>query len=333
MKMASDKELYQKIADEIAARNVDAALWAQAMGIADGDEAKTQAAYVRLRFADLKKSTVQPHAAGYVSGAGARSTGNDISAVRAELRRRLQALNKMSLYSTLGVQPDASDEVIAAAIADLDSRDMAGLSAAEGKYARQTLGDPVLREQYDRKLLADVQSSLGGPARSHSYEYAAENKVGWSSGKTSFAITVLAIVIMGYLALDFYRARNDHDIQKAAVSVNSEAVGVQKDAVGVQREAVQSTTSLEQERLQNETALRQRSLDITEEQQRRQLELQAAAQERMRQEQDARLKLQQQQQEDMQRQREQQYWNCMNQQLDMRGVTSYDASARCGRYR
>jgi hypothetical protein len=329
--MATDKELYQKIADEIAARNVDAALWAQAMGIADGDEAKTQAAYVRLRFADLKKTTV-PRAPGQAGGAGARSAGNDISAVRTELRRKLLELNKMSLYSTLGVQPDASDEVIAAAIADLDSRNMAGLSAAEGKYARQTLGDPVLREQYDRKLLADLKSSLGGAARPHSYEYA-EDKVGWSSGKTSFAIMVLAIAIMGYLALDFYRARNEHDVQKAAVSVNSQAVDVQKDAVGVQREAVQSSTSIEQERLQNENALRQRSLDIAEEQQRRQLDMQAAAQERMRQEQETRLKAQQQQQEEMQRQREQQYWNCMNQQLDMRGVTSYDASARCGRYR
>lgn len=329
--MPTDKELYQVIADEMATKNVDAALWAQAMGMGEGDEARTQAAYIRLRFADLKKDAMR--AAAPASSAAPRAPANDIFTLRAELRKKLQEQQKMSLYSVLGVQPDASDDVVAAAIADLDSRHHAGISAGEFKYARETLGDAAAREKYDRKLLVDLKVGPARPQRTYSYEYSGEEKASWSAGKTTFAVGVVAIAILGYLVLDFYRAKNDHEIQKAAVNVGSEQVGVQRDAVGVQREAVQSTVSIEQQRIQSENELRQRSLDIAEEQQRRQLDLQAQAQERMRQEQEARLQMQQQQQEEMRRQREQQYWACMNQQLDMRGVTSYDAAARCGRYR
>ncbi len=332
----SDKAIYQVIAEELKTNNVDPALWTQAIALAAGDSGKVQAEYIRLRFADLKKAAA-PQAA---PAAGHNKAATDmnvqdsrLASLRTELKKKLAAQGKTSLYATLGLQPDASSSLVAAAIADFESSGQAGTAntEAEFRYAKATLGDPDAREQYDRKLLNSLTYGGGVQVQSYAYE-TADNDSWWSSGKTTFTVIVLAIALFGYLGLDYLRERGHHEIQKAAVDV-------QKDAVGVQRDAVQSAADIERQRVQAENEMRRRQIEMAADAQRRQIDYQQQAQqaqrdaqERQRQAEQERLKIQREQQENQKAQRERQYWACMNQQLSMKDVSSFDASARCSMY-
>ena len=328
----SDKAIYQVIADELKTNNVDPALWTQAIAQAGGEQDKIQATYIRLRFADLKKAASPQTASASGLNAGPDLTVQDsrLIPVRAELKKMLATQGKTSLYAALGLQPDASSSLVTAAIADFESSGQVGttISEAEFRYAKETLGDPTAREQYDRKLLNGLAYGGGGQVLSYTYEPVG-NDSWWASGKATFVVVVLAMTVVGYLALGFFRERGHHEIQKATVEV-------QKDAVGVQRDAVQSAADIERQRVQSENEMRQRQIDLATEAQRRQmdyqLQAQRDAQDRQRQAEKDRQKMQQEQQENLKAQRERQYWACMNQQLDMKGATSYDASARCAMY-
>ncbi len=336
----SDKAIYQAIADELKTNNVDPALWTQAIAQAAGEQDKIQATYIRLRFADLKQAASrQKTPAPSLNSAGTDLTVQDsrLIPLRAELKKMLAAQGKTSLYAVLGLQPDASSSLIAAAAADMESSGQVGsvISDAEFRYARETLSDPVAREQYDRKLLASLAYGGGAQVQTYSYE-PADSSSWWTSSKATFPVVVMAIALAGYLGLGFFKERGHHEIQKATVDV-------QKDAVGVQRDAVQSAADIERQRVQSENEMRQRQMDMAAEAQRRQMdyqlqaqqaqrEAQREAQERQRQAEKDRQKMQQEQQDNLKAQRERQYWACMNQQLDMRGVSTYDASARCAMY-
>lgn len=339
-----DKVFYQIIADELAAKKMDAVLWTKAIAIADGDSDKTQAAYIRLRFLDLKHSALSQTA----SPLGINSSrtkpeplDSGPSRMRSELTKKLHAQRKSSLYSILGLQPDASDAVVAAAIADFESRDQVGssLSMAEFKYAKETLGNSVLREQYDRTLLNSMLNDGNGQVSSYTCETADNESSWWESSKTSAIIGVLFLALFGYLALGFFKARSGHEIQKEVIGVQRDTVGIQRDVVDVQRDAVQSASDINKLKIQADIDMRQRSLGIAEEAQRRQMDNQAQFQERQRQEQERRnameqerQKLQQQQAENLKVQREKQYWACINQQLSLRNATNSDAYARCAMY-
>jgi hypothetical protein len=159
----SDKEFYQVIADELKSKTFDTALWTQAIETAEGNPEKTEAAYIRLRIADLKKSAltlvlVESKKLPVESS----KVNSELVQLRSTLTRKLNAQGKNSLYSTLSLQPDASDEVVAMAIADLAARSQAGsgVSEAELNYAKGTLGNPKFREEYDRKLLSSVSMDI-----------------------------------------------------------------------------------------------------------------------------------------------------------------------------
>ncbi|MFA5572776.1 MAG: hypothetical protein WDA42_06690 [Candidatus Bathyarchaeia archaeon] len=49
-------ELYQRVAEELRQNSIRQGLWAKAFAEADGDKAKTQAAYIRYRVAELQKN-------------------------------------------------------------------------------------------------------------------------------------------------------------------------------------------------------------------------------------------------------------------------------------
>ncbi len=329
-----DKGFYKIIADELATKKVDAAIWTQAIAIAEGDPDRTQAAYIRLRFLDLKKSaprqTTTPAQAKPLAATAPIADG--LTRMRAELTRRLRAQGKSSLYSTLSVSPDASDAIITSAIADIEARAMTGAEtpSAEFRYAKETLGDPVLRERYDRKLLDGLLNEDQAPARQLPYEVVVANDYSWwQSRKMSVIIGVASITLLGYLALGFFKAKNGHEIQK--------------EVVDVQREAVHSITETEQQRAQAAIEQQNRNQELMEQRQRdewsyrvQMAEQQREIQQREQDRRDAmdreRVKAQQQQQDNMRAQREKQYWACMNQQLGMRDVSSYDASARCAMY-
>lgn len=333
----ADKDIYQAIAIEIDTKKVDAALWAQATAIGMGDSGKTQSAYIRLRFEELKSAASPPSVAFSrpVTSSEDITSQDDVALkTRVELKKKLYVQRKSSLYATLGLQPDASDTVVAAAISDLEANHLAGaISAAELKYAKTILGDPESRKQYDQKLMQDMRSLESVRIRTYAYDEAEKDTPLWSARNTSIVIGVLSLAIFGYWGVDFFRATSDHEVKKASVDV-------QRDAVGYQHEEVLSSVEIEKQRIQTESELRLRAMALEEEKQRRQMDYQAQAQDRIRAEQEKRdameqqrTVLAQQQTENRNTQRERQYWTCINQQMSNSRISTSDAYARCAMYR
>lgn len=333
--MTADKEIYRLIADEMTAQKMDAALWIQATALAEGDPGKREAAYIRLRFDDLKKSLPSPSLGNEKSAEASSSPDDGMLRMRSELNNKIRMHGKPSLYSTLALQPDANDMAVAEAIAELEAGGLNGSAAstAEFKYAKTILGNPEMRKQYDRKLMKEILSYENGAVRTYAHEAKGDDAAWWSARNTSAVIGILFVALLGYWVLDYFRVANGHEIQKSEVAV-------QNDAVEVQRAAVQSAVEIEQQRIRAENETRQRSMAMSEESQRRAMDYQLQSQERMRMEQEnrnaltrEREKQQQQQTENFKAQREKQFWSCINQQLDYRDMTTSEAYARCGMYR
>lgn len=340
----TEERIYQNISEEFANGEVDAALWTKATALAEGHPEKTKAAYIRLRFTVLKKSAAADHGRplATLASRGANDSDNkqlsrdeELFDIRRELARKLATQKKANLYSLLCLQPDASDAVIQAAIAAYESHahGTPSFSVAEFKYAKETLSNPALRDQYDRKLLASLSDDVSQSGGTYAYESAYGEPSWWESRKTSVIIGVFSVVLFGYLGLGFFKERHSHEIKK-------EAVDVQHETVDMQRETAQGVAAVENDRLKAEAEARQRALSIAEEAQRRQMDYQAQMQERQRLEQERRnamemerQRLMQQQAENARAQRERQYWTCMNQQLSVVNLSSADASARCAIYR
>ena len=332
--MISDKELYQVIADELKSKTMDAALWTQATAAGEGAADKTEVAYIRLRFQDLKRSALQQTSAVPRNNTPLMMQGNtELAQLRTALAKRLQMQGRTSLYSTLALQPEASDEIVATAITDFETRHQGGHTAlsAEFKYARDTLGDPALREQYDRKLFSSLANDMHTASRSYSADSVNGGYSAMESSRMPHIIGILFIGVVGYLGLDYYKEKNKNDIQQKAV----ETV----------REISQSTVDTNQLRTQADIDLRNQAMHLEEERQRQELELRSNAtnrlleqqrldQERRVQADQQRLAAQQAQAESMRASREKQYYACMNQQLlSQRDATSADAYARCAAYR
>lgn len=333
----SDKEIYQIIADELKAKNVDTALWVQAKEIAEGDPDKTEAAYIRLRFLDLIKSSLPfPQA---ISPVGSTNKGvevkpkvDELSRMRTELAKKLLNQGKHSLYSTLKLQPDASDTVIATAVGDLESMNLAGsgINPAEFKYAKDTLSNPALREQYDRQLLGSLSNNIAKPYRSYAVEEMYNEYSWWESSKTSIIIGVLSLVLFGYLGLNYLKERNGNELQKMAVESQNEAVHTISDATQMRAQAdIDLRTQalrLSAERQNEDLAFRARSNDLMLEQQRMMQESRMQAYQQQQ-------KAQQDRADNLRAMKEKQYWACMNQQLSQRDGNSYNADLSCARYR
>lgn len=340
----SDKEIYQLIAGELETKNVDAALWTQAKETALGDSDKTEAVYIRLRFLELIKSSRPPQkSTSLVAVVEAKPKVDELSLMRTELARKLLKQGKYSLYSTLKLHPDASDAVIATAINNLESGNLedSGVHPAEFKYAKDTLGNPELREQYDRQLFESVSNEVTKPYQSNAFEEMGNAYSWWESRKTSITIGILLLVIIGYLGINYLKVQNSSEIQKIAVESQKEVLHAISDATQMKTQADvglrAETSRLMSERQNQEMELRNRATDRMHEEQRIMQEnrIQAEQQQKQAQKEQAEKwqKAQQDQVESIRVMKEKQYWACMNMQLSQRNVTSYEAGAKCGMYR
>lgn len=339
----SDKEIYQVIADELKTKNVDAALWIQAKETAGGDIDKTEATYIRLRFLDMLKSSCQPPKPAVPTNNAISTTGvevkpkvDELARMRTELAKKLLSQGKHSLYSILKLQPDASDAVIATAISDLESRNLdgSGINPAEFKYAKGTLSNPNLREQYDRQLFGSVANIATSPYRSYAYEETDSGSSWWESGKTSTIIGVLLLVLVGYLGLDYLKERNKKEIQTVAVESQKEVMQTISDTTQMR---TQAELDLRAEALRLAAERQSQEMDYRNRTAERNYEQQRLAQERQLQYEQQRKQSQQELAESLRVRKEKQYWACMNQQLTVqlsqRNGNSYDASARCAMFR
>jgi len=344
----SDKEIYQFIADELEAGNIDAALWAQAKETAVGDHDKTIAIYIRLRFFELVKSscpTPQPNSSLTTTKTSLeiKPKVDELSRMRTELAKKLLSQGRHNLYSTLKLHPDASDAVIAAAISELESGDLvgSGISLAEFKYAKDTLSDSNLREQYDRQLLESVSNKVAHTDRSHASEGMGNEYFWWESSKTSIIIGALSLFIIGYLGINYLTVRNSSEVQRIAVESQKEALQTISNATQLKVQADVDLRAEEArrvaERQYQEMELRNRAADRMRDEQRAMQESRMQAEQQQKQAQADQAekwqKAQQDQAENLRVAREKQYWTCMNMQLSQANTTSYDASARCGMYR
>lgn len=334
----SDKEIYQIIADELKTKNIDTALWVQAKELAGGDTDKTEAAYIRLRFCELIKSPhLPPKSNSLVNNTNTKTKVKDdeLSRMRSELAMKLLNRGKHSLYSTLKLHPDASDAVIATAIGDLESGHLvnSGINLAEFKYAKDTLSNPDLREQYDRQLLESISNTLKS-YKSYAAEDAGYEYSWWESRKTSIIIWVLSLSLFGYLGLNYLKEHHSSQIQK--------------EVVEVAKDAVRSTSDTDQIRTQADIDFKARALSLAEERQSQDLQLRSRVADHIfdqqRVMQDSRMQAEQQRQQAQKDQaeniriaREKQYYACMNQQLTVqsyqRDPNSFNAGVRCAMYR
>lgn len=338
----SDKIYYQIISDELASNKTDPAIWTQAIAISEGDIEKTKAAYIRLRYRELLQTPSQgTNPATIHSPVPDRSAQDKIDLVRlrSELKRKLSITNKSSLYVTLGLDADVSDSTIATTIAERESDNQisSATSISEFKYAKKVLGDPALREQYDRKLINIVNDEITR-RNYHTDHNEGSGTTSWmSSHKGSIVIGVLSFTLLGYLGLDFFKASNSHSIQKEVVDIQRDVADSVTETDMVETYAnidfKKTAAEIALERQRQEFELRARTLDQQRYDQERRIENE---QERLRlqREQAEERKLQQHKRaEEMNLQKEKRYWTCVNQQLSMPNITTHAAYSRCGAYR
>ncbi|MBU1214375.1 MAG: hypothetical protein KKA63_03980 [Gammaproteobacteria bacterium] len=338
----SDKVYYQIISDELASNKTDPAIWTQALAISDADIDKTKAAYIRLRYRDLLRTpslnTVPATNSNPIQPSFTQGN-TELDRLRAELKRKLAITKKSSLYITLGLGADASDATVASTIAEreVDNQIASATSISEFNYAKRVLGDPSLREQYDRKLLESVNNEMTRRNNLVDYEDLPKATTWLSGHKGSVVIGVLSLVLLGYLGLDFFKAKNSHSIQKEVVDIQRDFANATTETDRVETYAdidiKQSAAEIAMERQRQEYELRTRTLDQQRYEQERRYETE---QERLRlqREQAEERRLQQEKRaEEMSLQKEKRYWSCVNQQLTIPNVTTHAAYSRCGAYR
>jgi len=332
----TDKVLYQIIADEIKAKNIDTALWAQAKETALGDLDRTEAIYIRLRIIELiKASSQQQNSTSLAIVSKGVVKVDEVLHVRAELTKKLLEEKKYSLYSILRVRPDASDTMVSAAIQELQAGNLddSKVSPAEFKYVKDTLGQPDTRQQYDCQLLASFPHNSMQIFQNDEGTGIVDDNSWWDSGKMTVVIATLSIAILGYLGIQFLKVKNSGEMQKISVQSQMEVMQTISDSekarVQAEIDRRNEDARLIAERQNQEMEIRNRTADRMREEQLQQAEerkLQYEQQKTDQEEREAALK------EEMRIANEKRYYTCMNVQLS-RGSTTYNANAACGSYR
>jgi hypothetical protein len=135
------EDIERMIADELRSHHQTTGPWVRAMVETDGDFDRARKRYRELRLAQLCAAR---------EGDGPRS-------VRTELCHELERHNKASIYSVMGLKPDADEGEVASAI----SRIIVSGSTldAAARYAVEVLGDEARRTEYDRDLLQQLRGA------------------------------------------------------------------------------------------------------------------------------------------------------------------------------
>lgn len=373
----TDKEYYAAIADELENDTVDRALWTQALAQSSGNPEATKSLYINLRFLDLKKAAAAGSTQGYslqiiaesepenaVTNAQSEAPGYGvvgIDEIRADLAKELIEKKKSSLYQTLGVSPDASDEVIAAAIAELEKSIAEGGSSlsTELKFAKETLQDPYLRQEYDRKLLKSLVPPPPMIMQFHEPELRPEPESVkdmpqlvqhlWGSRNTSIIIGIAAFLLVGYLLLAFAKGAYQREIEKAQITTVQQAVEAAKEAEAArienekfvherQLEMSESAAERSAQFQSKEMSIREDAEDRRAQEQvnddiraNQQLKMQKDEQARREARERQRQEMAQQERDDQIARREQRYWSCMN--LKLNDHTEAEATLLCSEYR
>lgn len=232
--MMTADEVYKLIAGEIQDGKQDVSTWTRAFAEADGDEAKTKARYIRLRVIQLQGGATAQTAltvpaanlAARTADLGGISALVDPECMRDALAQQLAESGRHSLYSQLNLSASNSDADIQREILTVKEKEALGAAlSAEEKYAIQTLGDPVSREQYDRRLLDTFSQAEHGPP---SFGPPLPGK---KVNPANLAAVVALIAIAAYSGLGVYREQVRKETEIAANKVREAAVKVRESAV------------------------------------------------------------------------------------------------------
>lgn len=218
-----------------------------------------------------------------------------------------------SLYTILGIRPEASADQIEAAYAALLHQLKDGTEANPGgddrirliaaKEAYGVLSDPTARQLYNQKLFAPT--TLGGATRA-----GAEPSGSWNIVKLLVigAIVIAAIWTYNLNAIEREKLRVEHEkaIVETQIKLEQERMAQQEASIQAQLQRQQALQKEAQERAFREQALREsRELDYRLQQQAREQQNQQQREDRAKQ-QAAREQQYQRQQEEA-RQRQQRY--------------------------
>lgn len=336
----NDHEIYRRIAEELSNNTTEPGAWTRAFAEAGGSPEKTKAFYIQLRFATLKAETpdapLEIAATPTPAPAPAVATSAELIRLRRELADKLAATGKASFYSFFGLSPMASDGEVTAAIARHETRIKEGLTGEtpEFRYARDGLRPPFEREKYDRRLaenLAALETRRGAP-HDTAPELAFDSgfMAWWASRKTTVLVGVAAIVVLGYLTLDFVKTNNAHANAKGELTIKGESARsggeIERERVHNQRIAIEGGISTADKAIDHAAELQQRELSIrerAEDRQRLEMEYRAAQQQQLI---DTRQSELARRSEDARAARERQYWACMK-------LMSNRVSGQCEHYR
>ena len=333
----NDDQIYKIISDELSSDNTDSAAWTRAFASANGNPDLAKAHYIKARFAQLKKSISQSQIAKPETNNGCTNEQNDIENLRFRIQARLAIQKKATFYDSLGLLPTCAEQDLITKINEITSSALNNSQPLkpEIKFAISNLQDGVSREQYDRKLWADLQAPPRLPKQppvEHDSIQRADSLFldWWETKKTSFVVVAIALLMFGYLGKDFFTIKSDKDVKKDVVKVQSEAVRAAKDIemgkVDNQRYAIQEGAQITNKVIDRSAEIENRRINIQETvEQRRGKELEYRANagseilDMQRKEQENRYKLEREKNERQERMdnearanRDRQYWACMN---------------------
>jgi len=140
-----ERQRFEQIARELASGRMKEGTWARALAEADSDPQRARSLYVRMRNDQLSARS------------GTSAADAELTTLRGELTRALKRSRHGSLYASIGLTADASDEQIATTLTRLRVQGM----TAEMRYAADILAVPSRRADYDRRLLSQVLPGMG----------------------------------------------------------------------------------------------------------------------------------------------------------------------------
>lgn len=210
------QDIEQMIAEELRSHQQATAPWVRAMVESDGDFDRARKRYRELRLAQLC----------------AAREGDGPRRVRNELCHELERHSRASIYSVMGIKPDAADGEVAAAIARIAVSGT--VLDAEVRYAVEVLGDEVRRDEYDFLLLQQLRGGrvthLAAPLRE---QRAVPRSVAPAVGAMRDIWLGLGAVLVGltYLGTEHYREQRSQEIQQELAARHAAMARAQRNAV------------------------------------------------------------------------------------------------------
>jgi curved DNA-binding protein CbpA len=242
------QDRYGLVAEEIESGRQDPATWAWALAESGGDPETTKAYYIRRRIAAMAADSGTPDAG---PDAGLRK-------IRIELRRQIALQGKNSLYSVLGVPADSSDADIAEAIRRITAT--ASVMTPEIRYAVDVLGEPDAREQFDRRLLDQLNPPRqAAPTRSIK---AASVEASGMGGGFKMLTVVLTMLGVGYLGLSYFQAKSEREIRIKEAELKR--IESERSAAIAERVAAERAVAMEASRVEQEKAAQAREVALIE---------------------------------------------------------------------